>query len=306
LKTVLRSARHPELDAGELGEIKLTVERNAPCPCGSGKKYKKCCGLNEVHKPDHIGMNRAIAYKGAIGRAREGFCQSYASLKKTWLADIENKLRQELAAQDKAISCKPGCIHCCKFFTAASLQECECIVHHLYQHEETLQHFLKSFEVWKDRVLKNERCFQKINVLHQKITAGTATEDERKLFSEACADYVRADIACPFIKEGACAIYEVRPYVCAGVVAATPGEWCAPGHPRHAEARNYKITIGSVSDMPYFIPLKTGQVDSSMPMMVYNILWGGYSALATIPGLEKLKTEALNDSKVRNILDNWK
>ena len=21
--------------------------RNAPCPCGSGKKYKKCCGMNE-------------------------------------------------------------------------------------------------------------------------------------------------------------------------------------------------------------------------------------------------------------------
>jgi uncharacterized protein len=20
--------------------------RNDPCPCGSGKKYKKCCGLN--------------------------------------------------------------------------------------------------------------------------------------------------------------------------------------------------------------------------------------------------------------------
>lgn len=23
------------------------IERNAPCPCGSGKKYKKCCGLNQ-------------------------------------------------------------------------------------------------------------------------------------------------------------------------------------------------------------------------------------------------------------------
>ncbi|HOG24499.1 MAG TPA: SEC-C metal-binding domain-containing protein [Candidatus Omnitrophota bacterium] len=21
--------------------------RNDPCPCGSGKKYKKCCGVNE-------------------------------------------------------------------------------------------------------------------------------------------------------------------------------------------------------------------------------------------------------------------
>lgn len=22
------------------------INRNAPCPCGSGKKYKKCCGAN--------------------------------------------------------------------------------------------------------------------------------------------------------------------------------------------------------------------------------------------------------------------
>ena len=26
---------------------KTKVGRNAPCPCGSGKKYKKCCGRNE-------------------------------------------------------------------------------------------------------------------------------------------------------------------------------------------------------------------------------------------------------------------
>ena len=26
------------------------VGRNDPCPCGSGKKYKKCCGLsNDIH-----------------------------------------------------------------------------------------------------------------------------------------------------------------------------------------------------------------------------------------------------------------
>jgi len=24
------------------------VGRNDPCPCGSGKKYKKCCGINEA------------------------------------------------------------------------------------------------------------------------------------------------------------------------------------------------------------------------------------------------------------------
>ena len=24
------------------------IGRNDPCPCGSGKKYKKCCGANET------------------------------------------------------------------------------------------------------------------------------------------------------------------------------------------------------------------------------------------------------------------
>jgi uncharacterized protein len=24
------------------------IGRNEPCPCGSGKKYKKCCGLLEA------------------------------------------------------------------------------------------------------------------------------------------------------------------------------------------------------------------------------------------------------------------
>lgn len=31
-------------DAGHLDDIVHKVERNALCPCKSGKKYKKCCG----------------------------------------------------------------------------------------------------------------------------------------------------------------------------------------------------------------------------------------------------------------------
>ena len=41
------------LSHGEDGQSVETVKRkdkkigrNAPCPCGSGKKYKKCCGAN--------------------------------------------------------------------------------------------------------------------------------------------------------------------------------------------------------------------------------------------------------------------
>ena len=33
-----------------LGEMTMKIGRNAPCPCGSGKKFKKCC-LNKTVTP---------------------------------------------------------------------------------------------------------------------------------------------------------------------------------------------------------------------------------------------------------------
>jgi SWIM/SEC-C metal-binding protein len=33
------------LNPSEAVKVIATPGRNAPCPCGSGKKYKKCCGV---------------------------------------------------------------------------------------------------------------------------------------------------------------------------------------------------------------------------------------------------------------------
>jgi preprotein translocase subunit SecA len=44
-----RAAAQAPQDYGEVKQIRLEqpkVGRNDPCPCGSGKKYKKCCGKN--------------------------------------------------------------------------------------------------------------------------------------------------------------------------------------------------------------------------------------------------------------------
>ena len=34
-----------------LYQMAKKIGRNDPCPCGSGKKYKKCCALTEIHEP---------------------------------------------------------------------------------------------------------------------------------------------------------------------------------------------------------------------------------------------------------------
>lgn len=35
----------------------MKTERNAPCPCGSGKKYKKCCWNKEIENQSTLETN---------------------------------------------------------------------------------------------------------------------------------------------------------------------------------------------------------------------------------------------------------
>jgi len=52
----------------------MATRRNAPCPCGSGKKYKHCCGAEG--KPD---IPPAAARLGSLMRHCTSELQDYAS-----------------------------------------------------------------------------------------------------------------------------------------------------------------------------------------------------------------------------------
>lgn len=283
----------------------MPPERNAPCPCGSGKKYKKCCGTAaDVTKPDNISLNRLIAYKGQVGRQREQFCLSYTAQKKAGIAAIEDRLRQNLADNNKTSSCTRGCNHCCRLFVTASLQECEVIVHYLYNHEDALTHFLRSFDTWKNRISRITRRFQAINDLHQKITAGQATAEDQQQFDKECGLYAQADIPCPFLKDNACSVYEVRPYTCASIISVSSAEWCSPDHPRHPEALYLKSSLQTDGRPPYLALPATCEILASMPSLIYDILHDGYALLDTIPGLEGIKSRVWADPEVQAILNN--
>src|SRR5688572_26470360 len=43
----------------------MKVARNAPCPCGSGKKSKQCCGSGEK-TPQSTGSKLALLLLGAV------------------------------------------------------------------------------------------------------------------------------------------------------------------------------------------------------------------------------------------------
>ncbi|MBQ1565441.1 MAG: SEC-C domain-containing protein, partial [Clostridia bacterium] len=47
-KQVAKPVDTPSLDGAKPKVLKrsMKIGRNDPCPCGSGKKYKNCCGRN--------------------------------------------------------------------------------------------------------------------------------------------------------------------------------------------------------------------------------------------------------------------
>ena len=204
----------------------MSPDRNAPCPCGSGKKYKKCHGMAapvvSLNKADSFSLNRLVAYKGNIGKRREQFCLDYADSKRKMITEVENELSREVAASGNKITCSKGCGECCTAFIAASLQECEAIVYYLYHHEETLRHFLDEYKVWKAGIDKIENLFRRVCAMQESIMSAPYTESQISSFAEESERFMEQRIHCPFLMDGACSIYPVRPYVCAGVVSTLP------------------------------------------------------------------------------------
>ncbi len=278
------------------------MDRNAPCYCGSGKKFKKCHGSPEAQsaaRMDNFKLNRALAYKGELGKAREKFCQDYLSAKKTSIATIEDKLRAEAASKGKSVTCSKGCTHCCNLFILATLQEAEGIVYYLYQHDDILRRFMDNFEQWRGDLQKIDSTIRRLNGLHAKLAAGQATEGETKQFLQEEEVYKAQHIPCPFLVDHACSIYEARPYVCAGVMSISPPEQCSPSHPSHREMEYVKAELNMQEDMPYFVPPSQKAIFASMPFLVYRILENGWDVLASVPGLERIKGEAFGDPVMR-------
>src|SRR4030042_1477035 len=200
---------------------------------------------------DYIQLNKEIAYKGLVGRIREEFCKRYIGHKRSIITRIEQSVNQQIAA-DENITCKRGCFYCCSQHIGCSIGECEAIVYFLYQHDTVLKQFVNSYPDWRSKVRQNEPLFKKIPQLFMNVVNSGVQIEKQKAFMKVAREYERLDIACPFLANGECSIYEVRPFVCAGIVATTPADYCRPSSPNTPKV--YFNLSGAILDrqMPYY------------------------------------------------------
>ncbi len=286
------------------------IGRNDPCPCGSGKKYKKCCGAalatrwNVDNVERSIRFNQEIAYIGNVGRKRKEFCIQYYERKVKTFPEIY-KIQSALATKrGQAITCHKGCPFCCNELVMASLGECELIVYYLYSHEEAMKAFVKGFPSWLERIQKHEDVFRRIEDARSKTYDSGLSEESMELLGKELQAYWQLQIPCPFLADQVCSIYEVRPWACSSVFSVTPSEWCNPINTTYEPKIYWSKLPLNVMAMPFYDEESSITTpDFNMPDTVYRILIGGFKYISEIPGLESLYQEVLHDEEIRRFVN---
>jgi Fe-S-cluster containining protein len=289
------------------------IGRNDLCPCGSGKKYKKCCGkegvpvaTNAAGNPAHWDADRSavphqqrLAYLGAIGQRRK----EYFKLRKTELAKLGTRQREKAASQGLSVSCHDGCSYCCDELVSVSIQESESIVYYLYQHKDLLDRFLQRAPAWFNRATQHEDILIQIaEAKNRYLARGDGAPDEMlETISELAPKWWDLHIPCPFLAEGSCSIYEIRPSSCAGVYSTEPFENCSPSAEVPATT---DFILPDVNDqgLPFWDDGLADGWDDLLVNAVYNTLVSGYTYLSTLPGLEDIDQEHSRDPEVRKSL----
>lgn len=218
--------------------------------------------------------------EGSYGSWRREFCRRYATLLDTTRKNTSRSLRAAVSAEGRQISCRKGCTFCCYHYVSVSLAQGMVIVAHLYRSKDLLQQFLDRYEEWSEQA---EVIAEEIDGIRNRALASSAPiasviNDTRPLSTR----YFAANIRCPFLVDGLCSIYPVRPLACSGHHAVSPPEWCAPDSQQKPEIRRMMPDDRDLLAMIRVADPWLTLFELALPTMVYRLLTEGSAAMTSI------------------------
>jgi Fe-S-cluster containining protein len=185
----------------------------------------------------------------------------------------------------------------------ANIQECEAIVYYLYNNNNVLEAYLKNYTEWRKKLNENGDIFKNCARLWYEKRAPGAGQKEEDAYNAESVRYRDQGLACPFLIDGACSIYEVRPYLCAGTVSSTPSKWCAKSGSNPPTI--YRTQTPEIYNKSFYFKELDDYIFAFFPVTVYYILEGGYETLGIITGLKDLAATAMNEPEVKKITRNY-
>ncbi|MEM8784885.1 MAG: hypothetical protein AAGF19_03435 [Pseudomonadota bacterium] len=226
---------------------------------------------------NRVGKTEKKEKKGAYGEWRKAYCAEYRRLMARTREAAHERFTQDLKSRGGTIRCEAGCTFCCHQYLTVSLAQGLVIVDHLYSNKILLRNFLRRYALWQDKASDKAGELDRIrthSVAHH-VPAEQVITETRALTSQ----YFLAGIACPFLVDNKCSIYEVRPPSCASLVSLSEPTHCAPDALHTPELRKIALSDGELVQLIGLGDPRLMMYELSLPVMVYRLLTEGGEAL---------------------------
>lgn len=174
---------------------------------------------------------------------------------------------EQTEADGKAISCKAGCGACCRqpllISEAEAFELAELVESFPEPRRSTLK---KRFEEGL-RHFEKLRWFERFDQMSRDAAAGPS-EEISKRFVAILSEYIAEKVACPFLEDESCSIYDSRPLVCREYLVTSPAENCSAPTPENTS----KIKIAGSASRAFAKLCKTGNSSDPSSLLLIRLL----------------------------------
>jgi Fe-S-cluster containining protein len=227
-----------------------------------------------VDEQNEIDKIKSRAYTGENGAKRARFVADYTRTYRDVWKRTHDRFFELAKTQQKAVTCKNGCVSCCYQLIQTNLGNALIVVDSLYSNPGALRLFLKNYHRLSDECLRAAREYDE--ALYKRIREHTLT---RELSDEAKAlatDYMSYRVPCVFLDDSSCSIYPVRPSGCQGHYSFYPAALCTYEN----EKLNRTVQIGpaaeDLSRLRSIGPPMFSAYTKHFPTLVYKLLTEGF------------------------------
>jgi Fe-S-cluster containining protein len=157
------------------------------------------------------------------------------------LGEEAHALEQSRArAAGKSVSCQKGCAACCRMMVPVSAPEAFSLGNYVRALPSERQARIAERFAHAKSLLLSHGLWPRLREMGE--TARPFTDDELEPINR---DYYALRMACPFLDNEMCSIYEERPAACRELLVTSPAEWCQDLVTNPVEEVPVPVRIGS-------------------------------------------------------------
>jgi Fe-S-cluster containining protein len=215
--------------------------------------------------------------RGEYGQWRRDYLRRLRQSLEEAYGQIRSSLQADITGLGGEITCGKGCTECCHHFLSVPVSHALLITEHLYASPEAMSAFKRGYARWRSALEDNPEAGM---LLAQLETLTTLSPEVQAAPQDLLHDYHRFGIPCAFLDGKKCAIYAVRPIVCAAYNSVSPQECCRPGSDIPASIVQIKPSEDLLRRMSQLTDPRLSWHQEPLPEIVYKLLTRGLPDVA--------------------------